>query len=103
MSWQRAASLDAIRAARRFLPLTIDGVDVIAGNVDGTWYAVEDRCAHAGCPFSTEGDLAGSTLICNCHGSEYTLPTGELRRGPAEHGIKSYPVRVAGEDLEIDL
>ena len=103
MSWRRAASLDAIRAARRWLPLTIDGVDVIAGNVNGAWYAVEDRCAHAGCPFSSDGDLAGTRLICNCHGSEYELPSGEVRRGPAERDIRSFPVRVAADDLEIDL
>jgi len=103
MSWHRAAALAEIRAARRWLALTVEGVDIIAGNVGGSWYAVEDRCAHAGCPFSTEGDLAGSTLVCNCHGSEYALPSGELRHGPAEHGIRSYPVRVAGDDLEIEI
>jgi 3-phenylpropionate/trans-cinnamate dioxygenase ferredoxin component len=103
MSWHRAAPLAELRAAHPWLPLTVAGIDIIAGNVDGAWYAVDDRCAHAGCPFSTEGALVGSRLICRCHGSEYALPTGEVRRGPAEKPIRSYPVRVADNDLEVDL
>lgn len=103
MSWRRFASLDDLAAARPWLALRVDGKAIIAGSAEGVWFAVEDRCAHAGCPFSTDGELAGSTLICNCHGSEYDLPSGEVSRGPAEYGIRSYPVRVVGSDLEIDL
>lgn len=103
MSWRRAASLDDALAARPWLELRLEGKPILAGQAEGSWFAVEDRCAHAGCPFSTDGELAGSMLICNCHGSEYALPSGEVQRGPAERDIRSYPVRVNGNDLEIDL
>jgi nitrite reductase/ring-hydroxylating ferredoxin subunit len=72
-------------------------------SVDGDWYAVEDRCTHAGCPFSEEASLEGSTIVCNCHGSEFDLTTGEVQRGPAEYSVRTVPVRVVGDRIEVEL
>lgn len=103
MAWQDAASLVDARSARTWLAVTVVGEDLVIASVDGAWVAFEDRCAHAGCAFSEDGELDGAELICNCHGSEYDVHTGAVRRGPAERPIRTFPVRVAGERLEVDV
>lgn len=103
MTWKTAASLDKLGTAKRWLPLTVDGVNLVAAAVDGTWYAVEDRCSHAGCVFSEDGERDGWQVICNCHGSEFDLRTGAVQRGPAELPIRTIPVRIGEEGLEVDL
>jgi nitrite reductase/ring-hydroxylating ferredoxin subunit len=103
MSWQDAAAVEDLPRDRPFLPLRVARVDLLIARVDEAFFAVEDRCAHAGCRFSEDGELAGSELICNCHGSEYDVRTGEVLRGPADRSIRAIPVRVAGDRLEVDL
>ena len=103
MRWQPIAALaDALRA-RPWLPVDVDGAPVVIAALDGQWYAVADACTHAGCPFSEEASLEDGVIVCNCHGSEFDLRTGEVRRGPAEVAVRTYPVRVAGERLEIEV
>lgn len=102
MAWQDAAPEDALAQARPWLPLTVAGVQLVVAAADGTWYAVEDRCSHAGCAFSEDADLAGADIVCNCHGSEFDLRTGAVRRGPAERPIRTFAVRLVDGRLEVD-
>jgi nitrite reductase/ring-hydroxylating ferredoxin subunit len=103
VAWHDAAPAGDLRDARPWLPLTVAGVDVVVGAVDGAWYGVEDRCTHAGCAFSEDADLIGAEIVCNCHGSEFDIRTGEVRRGPAERPVRTVPVRIAGDRLQVDL
>ena len=103
MTWRAVARVADAARARPWLPVEIDGDDFVLASVDGRWFAVEDRCSHAGCPFSSEASLEGATIVCNCHGSEFDLRSGEVQRGPAEYSLRTYPVRVAGDQLEVEL
>lgn len=103
MGWKDAASREDVQAARRWLPLSIDGVDIVLATVAGTVCGFEDRCTHAGCAFSEDGQLDGWHLTCNCHGSEFDVRTGAVERGPAEKPIRTIPVRVVGDRIEVDL
>jgi len=103
MSWHRVAPSDEAERAHPWFPATVAGFDVVLARVDERWYGVEDRCAHAGCPFSEEATLEAGTIVCNCHGSEFDLTTGELRRGPAERPVRAFPVRASEGYLEIEL
>jgi nitrite reductase/ring-hydroxylating ferredoxin subunit len=59
------------------------------------WVEIDDRCPHAGCPFSHSGEVVDDTvLVCNCHGSEFDLVTGALLAGPATEGIEPLPLVV---------
>ena len=75
---------------------------VAVTQVAGAYYAVNDICAHAKCPLS-DGELDGTTLTCICHGSRYDVTTGAVLRGPAQRAVRSYPVRVEGEDLQVQV
>jgi nitrite reductase/ring-hydroxylating ferredoxin subunit len=80
----------------------IGGEDVTIANVDGTFYAINDECTHAGCSLA-EGDLDGTTVTCACHGSEFDVTTGEVLGGPAVDPVDSYEVAVEGDDIRVEL
>ncbi|HLI37108.1 MAG TPA: Rieske 2Fe-2S domain-containing protein [Streptosporangiaceae bacterium] len=44
---------------------------------------------HAGAALSA-GALAGTTVTCPRHGSQFDVTTGERLRGPADQGLASY-------------
>jgi len=104
MAWTRIAATEALARARPWLAASIDDVDLAVATVDGTWYALEDRCTHAGCPFTEEADLIEGVIVCKCHGSQFDMTTGEVRRGPAERPVRAVAVRLAPDGgLEADL
>ena len=76
---------------------------IMLAAIDGGWHAVEDRCTHAGCAFSTDGELDGATIVCDCHGSEFDIRTGEVLRMPARAPIRTFPTRVVDGMVEVEL
>jgi nitrite reductase/ring-hydroxylating ferredoxin subunit len=103
VGWRDVAAVPDVPRAGPWLAVEVDGLPLALAAVDGTWFAVEDRCSHAGCPFTSEATLEGATIVCNCHGSEFELATGEVLRGPAEYPIRTLAVRMVGGRLEVRL
>ena len=71
-------------------------------NVDGKFYAIDNTCTHRGGPLS-EGDLRGDEVTCPWHGSRFNVKTGSVLTPPARQGVKSFPVRVTGDDVEVEI
>ena len=103
MSWRQVATAEEAAQARPWLAIKAGRTGLALASFEGAWYAVEDRCSHAACPFTEEATLEGSTIVCNCHGSEFDLLTGEVQRGPAEYDVRSVPVRVVDDGIEVDV
>jgi 3-phenylpropionate/trans-cinnamate dioxygenase ferredoxin component len=68
--------------------------------VAGRLYAFDGLCTHEQCPLSG-GLLAGTAIMCQCHGSKYDLRTGAVLRGPAAEGLAIYEVRERDGDLQV--
>jgi nitrite reductase/ring-hydroxylating ferredoxin subunit len=83
--------------------LDVRGMRIAVANVDGTYYAFDDECTHEQCSLAEYGDLAGTTLTCMCHGSEFDVRTGKVLAPPATVPVKVYPVRIAGDSLQIEV
>jgi naphthalene 1,2-dioxygenase system ferredoxin subunit len=75
---------------------------VAVARVGDEFYAFDDICTHRACSLS-EGDLDGTSVVCPCHAGEYDVRTGEVLSGPPPEPVASFPVRVAGGDLEIEV
>ena len=75
-----------------------DGKAVALFNVGGTFYATANACTHVGGPLG-EGSLAGTTVTCPWHGSQFDVTSGQLVRGPARRPVATYKVRVQGSDV----
>jgi 3-phenylpropionate/trans-cinnamate dioxygenase ferredoxin subunit len=79
-----------------------DGQRIAVFNIGGSYYAIESTCPHRGGPLA-EGMVTGEEVICPWHGSRFNVKTGSVMTPPAREGVKSFPVRVTGDDVEIDL
>ena len=81
----------------------VRGTQVAVANVDGTYYAFDDACTHEQCSLAEMGELAGTTVACTCHGSEFDVRTGKVLASPATVPVKVYPTRVEGDALQIEV
>jgi thiosulfate dehydrogenase (quinone) large subunit len=52
--------------------------DIVIRGSDGSVRAFSAVCTHAGCTVGYEG----GTIVCPCHGGEYSAETGEVIAGP---------------------
>ena len=80
----------------------VNGLRIAIFNVDNQYYAIDDACSHAGGSLS-EGNLDGAKVMCPWHGAEFDVKTGEALSPPAFDGIKTYPVKVEGQDIKIEI
>ena len=71
-------------------------------NVDGKYYAVEDLCTH---DYGTlaDGYLDGYEIGCYRHGARFDIRDGSVKMGPAIRPVPFYPVRVEGNEVQIEL
>ena len=68
----------------------------------GNLYAFDDLCpcASQSCPLSG-GLLTGTTIMCQCHGSEFDITTGAVVSGPAPQPLNIYHVQVVDGSIRI--
>ena len=55
----------------------VDDREVLIVNVQGEYYALSNKCPHAGGPLS-EGKLARHIITCLKHGAEIDVTTGKI-------------------------
>lgn len=95
--------------------LDVDGRPLVLFNVDGSYYALLDRCPHQGGRLSdgdqiglVEADVPGEyrycrrgqIIRCPWHHWEFDMATGRSRVDPERTRIRSYAVGVApGREL----
>ena len=65
---------------------------------DTQYSAIWMKCAHQGAELQASGDH----LYCPSHGSEYNN-LGEVKQGPAETNLRTFPVSVKDDSILINL
>ena len=78
------------------------GQSIAIFDLGGNYYAIENTCPHRGGPLA-EGEMNGEEVICPWHGARFNIKTGAVLAPPAPQGVKSFPVRVTGEDVEVEI
>ena len=80
----------------------VEGQKIALFRVDRAFYALHDACTHQGGPLS-KGTLQGMEVACPWHEAKFDVRTGAVLDPPAQQGVRSYPVRVTGADIEIEV
>src|SRR5262245_29648546 len=82
--------------------VTAGGKVVAVFNAGGTFYVLDDACPHRGASLG-EGFVEGTEVACPLHGARFDLATGAHLCPPARSGVRSYPVRVVGDEVQAEL
>jgi nitrite reductase/ring-hydroxylating ferredoxin subunit len=78
------------------------GQKIALFRVGSDYFAIGDECSHVGGPLC-EGMIHEKTVLCPWHGAQFDLMTGAGLAGPARGPVESYPVRVNGSDIEVEI
>jgi Rieske Fe-S protein len=62
----------------------------------GSFHAFTAICTHQGCIVNA---VSGGTINCPCHGSEYSIVTGSVVRGPAPLPLAAVSIKVQGTSI----
>jgi len=78
------------------------GKRLALARVGGQVYAVQDLCTHDNGPLG-EGAVIEETLECPRHGARFDVKTGKPVNLPAVVPVQTFPVKVEGGDVLIQI
>jgi chlorite dismutase/nitrite reductase/ring-hydroxylating ferredoxin subunit len=92
--WVEAGAVDDMEEGTQKM-MFLNGQQVGLFNINGTIYALSNRCSHARGPLS-EGQVDGEscTVVCPWHYARFDLQTGQVVDGVASAPVPSYPVEI---------
>ncbi|HMK46653.1 MAG TPA: non-heme iron oxygenase ferredoxin subunit [Methanocella sp.] len=81
----------------------VNGKKIAIANVNGSFYAIEDRCTHMGQPLSG-GMMMGHIVMCLVHGAQFDVMTGQpVTTAMSSVPVKTFPVKTEGDEIMVDL
>lgn len=99
--WVRAAGRSEL-APGDVLGVTVGGHDIALYDLDGQIYATDNICTHAYARLS-DGWLDRDEIECPLHAGRFDVTTGKAVAAPCTEEVKTYPVRVVGEEIQVKL
>jgi 3-phenylpropionate/trans-cinnamate dioxygenase ferredoxin subunit len=79
-----------------------DRTFAICRSPDGTFHAIDGLCSHERTHLA-DGLVMGDTIECPKHNGRFNYRTGEATRVPARVSLRTYPVRVEGDRIFVNL
>ena len=101
MPWIKVAKIADIPEGE-IHTLSAGGKKVALAHIGSEFFAIDDTCTHAQCSLG-EGSLIEQEVECPCHGSRFDVKSGAVRFLPAMAPIATYPVKVEGEDILVEI
>jgi Rieske Fe-S protein len=71
---------------------------VVTQPTAGQFKAFSSVCTHQGCPVT---QIERGTIVCTCHGSQYSIKDGSVEGGPAPRPLPEKTVTVTGSTLTV--
>ena len=99
--WVRAAGRRDV-AAGEVIGVEIGGRSIAIYDCDGDLFATDNICTHAYACLS-DGWLDGDAIECPLHAARFDVRTGKVLDPPATEDLKTYAIRVFGDEIQINL
>jgi 3-phenylpropionate/trans-cinnamate dioxygenase ferredoxin component len=100
-NWTDVGERSAIEADMP-LATTVGELAIGVYEVDGKLHAIEDICPHAHAHL-TQGFADGCEIECPLHNAVFDITTGKHLRGEPCRDVKTFPVRVTGARIEVQV
>ena len=101
MAWQRVASVAEVPADKG-LQVKVGQADVALFRIGESVYAIEAICPHAEA-YLADGFIEEDRIECPLHQAQFHIPTGRCLAPPADRDLATYPVKVEGDDVLVDV
>jgi anthranilate 1,2-dioxygenase large subunit len=101
MAWQRVARLDALGDGN-VIGVEIDGTPIALYRIGDEIFATDGMCTHA-TGLLADGWVEDGQIECPLHQARFDIRTGKALCAPATEDLRTYPVKVEGGDVLIDL
>ena len=88
--------------AGQFKPVAAEGKRLLICHAETGFHAVDDTCTHDDGPLA-DGWLDGTAIECPRHGARFDVTTGRVLCLPAAIPINAYRVRVAGDEVQVNV
>ena len=100
-TWHHVAELDQLTEGDP-LAVLVDGRQIAIFRVGAKAYATDNICTHEHALLS-DGFVDGEVVECPLHQARFHIPTGRVLSPPAVSCLKTYPVRLDGNQIWIFL
>lgn len=83
-------------------PVTLGGRRLAVFHLGEQVFAIDNVCSHNRSPLAG-GLVSGTVITCRTHRARFSLETGEALRGPARKPIRTYPVTITRDTIEVTV
>jgi 3-phenylpropionate/trans-cinnamate dioxygenase ferredoxin subunit len=83
--------------------LEVDGRRLVLAHLSDGYYAIENRCSHAGSPLAADRLYHGRQIACPVHGARFDIKTGAAKSPPAFRAIATFATRIVDGRVEVAL
>lgn len=101
MTWHHLADR-ADLAGREVVGREHGGRRIALYRVGERYFATADLCTHASALLS-QGEVVDGYIECPAHFGLFEIATGKAAGAPVCIDLKTYPVRVVGERIEVEV
>lgn len=95
-----AAEADLFEGAG--IPVQAQGQELALFSIDGEVFATDNICSHGNANLC-DGYLEGHEIECPFHQGRFDLRTGAATCGPATEPVKTWPVKIKGGRVYLQL
>lgn len=99
--WHRIASVDEIEEDD-VIGVEVEGRTIAIYNVGGQFFASEGICTHEYACLA-DGLVIGGVIECPLHQGRFDIRTGKAKSAPASTDLRTYPVKVEGSAIHIQM
>jgi len=100
-AWTPVATLDDF-AASDAIAVVAAGKEIAIYLVGGAVFATANRCTHGDARLC-DGWVEGHEIECPLHQGRFDVRTGAALCAPAEVALATYPARLAGDRVELQI
>lgn len=98
--WSRPVCNQSELGEGQMMLAHIAGERIVVARCPEGYAAFSDHCTHKGGPLA-DGVLAGCTVQCPWHGSQFDIHSGRVVAGPAKQKVDLYDVEIRGGEVYV--
>ena len=95
--WVKVARASDLKPEEKMV-ITVSDENILVLNHGGRFYAMSSVCTHEKVEL-VDGFLLEDSIVCPAHLSEFSLETGAVLNPPATVPLKTYDVKIEGEEI----